>query len=703
MKRLWLMGCLAGLLPNWVGAAPAVTAVTRWVFTDESWVLKLTEPPAAVDVGVRVQDETGLGPETKARLAITDGQAMLKPLAEGLHVVTLGPPYATTLRLLAVDPPAAVDREKVAARLPLGGRRLLDGKPYTVVVLTDQAAWWEELLAGMLTRATGNRAVTAASRAYPPPGPGKALCASGADVARLKPALAVLAFGQAETPLETWLEEHQRLATHLRNECRADTVLAPLPADVERGQSGLAAALRAAEGLRTLAPSLSAALAETIPAAWAPGAAELGTGLQRLRARAELGADGLPGALAAVRVARAVWQAVSGLDGRPPLRLEAVLRWTSAGVRARLSARNVSATARRGQLRLCPLPDEELLPAEPIPYALEPDESLVVEVSWPRVRTPGDLLRYPASRHLARGRPLLALVDTTGETSRPCAVVARFEVDAAFLRRRLVCDDGVARLPLDIQGRWHERAVSLPREREVGSLGIVEPVLLPSWPDRVGWAVAEAAWLRYGAAIGADATPDGDLSEWRSPAWSPLGEPCQARGPRGTEDQRTSPAEASLRLAFRAGRKGLHVAMRGVGDLTRDTFTILLDPRTPAQLGTVGRFYWLIGKLLPDGKVELLPGETTPRAQSGWTGAWRQTAEGLDLEVFVPYGVCETNTWPVDGDLGFDLRWSHHGADGRITHLHWFGDGYPWTPRGFGVVRLVTNPAENRPWLVRMR
>jgi hypothetical protein len=217
------------------------------------------------------------------------------------------------------------------------------------------------------------------------------------------------------------------------------------------------------------------------------------------------------------------------------------------------------------------------------------------------------------------------------------------------------------------------------------------------------WAVAEFAYVRYGSALRGVATTDGDLAEWEGHVWSPIGESCQARWVRGPEDNRARPEECYLRVAFKAGERGLFMAVRATGDVKRDPFTVFFDTREPALLGSAGRYYWVSGKMGEAGRVELGRGETSKR-DDGLAGRWSATEGSTGVEVFIPYELMELTAWPSSGDLGLSVWWVHTGADGKQTHLMWSEDGHPWNTRWYGVVRLQDRAdTEALPFVTRVK
>ncbi len=153
-----------------------------------------------------------------------------------------------------------------------------------------------------------------------------------------------------------------------------------------------------------------------------------------------------------------------------------------------------------------------------------------------------------------------------------------------------------------------------------------------------------------------------------------------------------------MQWAARIGRQGLSVAVRGEGQLRDDRFSLALDPRTMALLGTVGRTVWYDGALAADGSVSLVPGPTAPADVKDLRGRWRATARGIELEVYLPFAAMGETEWPEEGDIGFALIWRH----GDVA-LNWSGDSTWLSPREYGVLHRLTAGREKLPWVVRVR
>jgi hypothetical protein len=230
--------------------------------------------------------------------------------------------------------------------------------------------------------------------------------------------------------------------------------------------------------------------------------------------------------------------------------------------------------------------------------------------------------------------------------------------------------------------------VTIPEDDDVGRIPLVKE--LRGAGGETGWAVADVVYAKVASAPEGEATVDGDLAEWASVPSFPVGLPCQARSPNGHNDARTSVEEAYVDVRVMAGGKGLYMAFEGTGFLDRDSVNIFFDKREPAWIGTAGPYYWLGMGFRPEGAVALGQGETS-RPNQPFQGAWRATDKGLDAEIFVPYSLFDSETWPAGGDLGLSVVW-RHSHEGRSTRLGWFENGHEWNSRWYGTVRKGPAP-----------
>ena len=157
-------------------------------------------------------------------------------------------------------------------------------------------------------------------------------------------------------------------------------------------------------------------------------------------------------------------------------------------------------------------------------------------------------------------------------------------------------------------------------------------------------------------------------------------------------------------LAARAGREHLYVAMKVRGEILDDRFTLWFDPREPEKLRAVGGYYWVSGQVKQDGVVVVRPGETSDR-NLRCEGRWRKSGDGMThIELAIPYAIFKGDRFPTSGDLGFSLCWDYRDAEKNVTHLQWSDRGHPWTPVGYGVLRLQSQAdADVLPYAVWLR
>lgn len=741
MKHIVLIvvGCLLGLTPLALGAPPDMpkaSLVSPLVWSDEKGVVRLEKtPPGLKEVAFSIQtiQRTGWGPTQEGTAAVREGQIEITPLTEGIHIVALKP-LALEVRFLAMRPPLPLGKTGRAAllrALPRRGPKLLSGQKFTLLAMGDSVTAtgdYPQMLAMLLARATGNTKIEFLKRAYS----GRSIDATVRhwpdDTRDIQPDLGLLMYGLNDQvtfyPLDAYLEQYRWVAQQMTKQFAADTVfLQPTP-DIsfpldeaarkpDSNPSHFAfRTIGFGESLRPLSSELKVPLAETFGAVWGQGGPTIEDAARRLwpifppgysrQFNSLLETDGKGdtihlNALGHLSMAHAVFDALIGQKTAPPLHFTARSRWTAAGVQSLITLRNASKLRLIGHVEVHPLLRGELQ-GEPIKYDLGPGKTTQFEVSWPQAKVPSDLLTFPNDHYLAPGRPLIPVLDVADGGSHVYAVTAPFEVDARFARERQIVQPGqVVKIGLFNDGKRSEIPLRLP-EAAVGALPLLQKV---ERQGKTGWAAAEVRFTRFGAAPTGETTIDGDLAEWQEQTWVPMGEPFQARYSTGPRDFRAAPREAYLHWAFKAGKDGLFLAARGQGQLQNDNFTLFFDPRAPEKLGTVGRYYWLDGKLQPDGKIQLRKGETS-REAPGMSGTWRQSDEGLNLELFVPYALFEKRAWPPSGDLGLSLWWVHSGPDGKKTNLMWSEEGHPWNPRWYGVVRH-TNKPDSVPFMVRVK
>jgi hypothetical protein len=215
----------------------------------------------------------------------------------------------------------------------------------------------------------------------------------------------------------------------------------------------------------------------------------------------------------------------------------------------------------------------------------------------------------------------------------------------------------------------------------------------------MAYVMAEACAVRYGATHRlANMNLDGDLAEWADAHWSVLGYPFQERGWSGLTDQRRQPSDGWMELATAIDDGFFYLAARVKDNVVgKEPLTLFFDPRPPPVLGTAGPYYWASSILEENGRMRLGKGETTTAFRDA-AGAWRQTDDGWVAELRVPLSTFEREDWPPSGDLGFSLIWRDTDP-GATTgcQLFWSEDGQYWSPRWYGVLRLIEAGKEPSP------
>lgn len=700
------------------------------IFTDEQARIAIAAS-GTVAYQQRLLTAAGWGAGTQGEVEVRDGRVTIAPLGEGINIVTFT--GAGEARFLAMAPPPPCDRAALLAALPRTGAKLLAGEPYVLLAMGDSVTNtgdYAGMLARLLGRMTGNAHVSMTNRSYPGRSADATARNFAGDIAAAgHPDLGLMMYGLNDqvcfVPLEAVLEHYRFVADGLAARGADTMFLQPTPHIDVPADPALRTpkseppwfAFRTigfAEALRPLADELHVPLAATFAAVWGRGGDGIEASVRSMwpvyplsysrQFTSMIESDGKgdtihPNALGHLAIAKACLTALGAPPEPPALSCTGVSRWDGDGVASTITVTNRGAAVASGRLEVYPELQAELAVERPLPYRLAPGESLSIPVRWTQARTPEDLLRFPLERYLAPGRPLIPLLTVDAAGSRVQAVSAPFAVAATWLHGRSVCEHPVADAGLHTAAGTQRISVPFPATA-VGRVPLVRKV---EAGGGTGWAVAELAYVRYAGAVRGDCMPDGDLGEWRDQVWSPLGEPCQARFSTGPSDHRGDPAECRMTWSVRAGADAIGVAMRVQGAISADRFTIFLDPRPASELGTVGRYYWFSGEMKPDGMLALSGGETSPRGVKV-LGRWRSAGDATDIEMSIPYALCEQTGWPASGDLGWSLWWSHRGSDGATTQLQWSEDGHPWNPRWYGVVRRQETAApEALPWMVRIR
>ena len=709
-----------------------------YVFTDEPARLSVALPDGNVDYAIVTITFDGNGPRSNGTAIARGGAVSLSPLCEGIHAATFtaADGKQAAVRFLAIEPPPQVDADAARRTLPRNADKLLAGLPYTILSMGDSVMHTgdlESMLVMMLRRATGNERITFVDRSYTGRSVDAAVRFWRTDGPPNRPDLGLLMYGlndqAAGCPWRGYIEQTRLVADLLAADCNADCIfmqptphiaIPVLPEDRTEDSAPPWFAFRTigfAESLRPLGRSLGVPVANTFAAVWGAGGPTIEDSARnawpmfpssynrQMESMIETGGRGdtiHPNALGHLAMARAVFDTIFDRQAAPPLTFSGSSRWTDAGVVSRVQARNTSAKRRTGTLQAYPLMGGAI-DAQPARYDLPPGKAVEFEISWPQARQPEDLLAYPNNAYLAHDTCLVPVVDFSGGGSSVTCAHVPFEVQAYYLPGRQIASDTI-RAQLVTPGGAEIQEHQIPGDH-VGRIKLLTKAVTP---DRTGWAVAEAAYVRFGGAVRGEATVDGDTAEWdngnpQDGAAFPVGLPQQARWSRGPADYRERPEELMTWWNVRAGQKGVYFAIFGTGEPENDGFTLFFDTRDSALLGTPGRYYWCSGSFAADGRLRLGKGETSQRAE-GMTGAWKKVDGGFRAELFVPYSLMELHAWPEFGgrDLGLSVWWVHLGPKGA-THLMWSEDGHPWNTRWYGVVRLMDDPAQPLPYMVRIK
>jgi len=734
MKRFLILPLVLVFLPVLASAEMKCTLETPYVFTDESAVIRVDASITNVEYSIKTITREGWGPDKSGDASAVQGTIKLFPLAEGIHIVTLKSGAGECqCRFLAMEVPSLINPDKLKKALRHSAAKLLSGKPVAILAMGDSVAFtgdYGTMLVMMLKRVLGNQNISLYNKSYPGRSVDAAVRFFKTDAVPVHPDIGLLMYGLNDQgggcALAGYLEQYRYVEEHMEKECNADTVfLRPTPdisipvTDSARKDNSSPAyyifrTIAFGESLKPLAEKLSIPLADTFSALWGKGGTSLEDTAKNMWQIYPLNYDRQmtsmienngsgdtvhPNALGHLLIAKAVYRAMTGQDSAtPPLKFRAETSWTAEGVLTRITATNASAEPRKGKLVVYPLIGGDLKMNQPGEYELEPGHDFRVEVSWPQVKTADDLLKYPWNEFLGSGNPVIPVVDFSGDSSRVYGVFAPFEVEAGFVNERHVIAGNEIKVRLNRGGMLQEKTVKIPGNSEVGRIPLKEKV---EKDGKTGWAVAELAYVRYGKALAGEANVDGTLDEWDRNSWIPVGEHVQARWVHGIEDNRSDLDECYLHWAFKAGQRGMFIAVKATGVIKDDGFFVFFDTREPALLGTAGPYYWVSGKLQGNGTVQLDKGETSAQA-TGMKGAYKSIGNITDIELFIPYDLMDSASWPVQGDLGLSIWWRHSKPGANAMSLLWSEDGHPWNTRWYGVVRKVDGPAAKVPYMVRI-
>ena len=327
-------------------------AVRRYVFTGEVVRIRVQEVEAEHQLAAHVSTITrgSFGPAVTRICPVKDGFIEVKPLREGIHVVSLGPPADREVRFLAMDPPQSFDAEVVRRRLPRTGEKLLKGKSYTILTMGDSVTHtgnYEKMLVKMLERATGNENITFVDRSYA----GRSVDASvrhfARDTSDIDPDLGLLMYGLNDqicfVPLRAFLAQYEWISDAMKDRFDGDTIfLQPTPHIAQFGPSAFRT-IGFAEAVSRRGRRLDLPVARTFNGIWGDGGKDLARSVLGMwslyprhhRARFTTlwesrgkGDTIHPNALGHLRIARAVFDAITGRKRTPPLRVTGESRWT---------------------------------------------------------------------------------------------------------------------------------------------------------------------------------------------------------------------------------------------------------------------------------------------------------------------------------------------------------------------------------------
>ncbi len=721
MKHPILTALAAAVLS--VSCAMAATVGQKYIFVDEQAAVSFDgAPDGDVAYGVMTFTEDGVGPRASGIATIKDGVARIPAIACGIHIVTLAAPVGGEARFLAMDVPAPIDEAALRASLPQTAGKLLGGEAFLIAGMGDSVTDTGDhffMLAQILGRATGNANVTAVRHAYA----GRSIDATvrhfDRDFADSHPDLGVLMYGLNDeicfVPRDSFKEQTVWTAAQMRERFGADMLLLQPTPHIETIRTGASGHAEPPEfATRTIdyalavdevANELSLPAAATFQAVWGKGENSLVESAiamwpryplgysQQLSSMIERGGRGdtiHPNALGHYLIARASYEALNGRRAAPALAFAGETHWTKEGLVAHVVASNTTDKARSGRLDAFGPTSAKVAGPVDLAYSLEPGATIEFDVRWLNAEKPEDLTAFPNPDHLGCGSMPFTMVDYANGGSEVQGVRCPFAVAGGFDKSRQEVAGNKAVIPFaKPDGTVESVEVKIPAKEDVGRIPLMKK--MRGADGETGWAVADVVYAKVASAPEGEATVDGDLAEWAAIPSFPVGLPCQARSPNGYRDGRESVSEAYIDVRVMAGEKGLYMAFEGTGFLDKDNVNIFFDKRAPELIGTAGPYFWLGMGFKDKGRVHLSQGETSKPNQP-FAGAWVETDKGLTAEIFVPYSLFDSETWPEGGDLGLSVIW-RHSYEGRSARLSWFENGHEWNSRWYGTVRKGPVPA----------
>ncbi len=737
---------------------PTPRMESPYAFTDGTATVILPDAFAGKEItySIKTITDDGWGKTDEGKIKATaDAKIAITPLVEGIHIVTLQLAKPAEVRFLAIYPPAKASATEPSAEIYLSTyNKLAKKEKFVILVMGDSVTDtgdYAGMLAMLLKRATGNDNIEVVKRAFSGRSVDATVRTIESDIKGdlgIKPDLGLIMYGLNDQAggcsLDGFIDQNRWIAETLKNRCGTDMIfLTPTPdlsLDKDTTVYG-AYTLRTfafGDALKVLGNDMKIPVADTFHALWSAGAPSIDASAHKIWPRFPLGysnqlssmlesngkGDGIhPGALGHLAIAWAVFNTIMGPQSSPvsatgavaitnrtdinqiqPISFSAVSSWTPTGMVSNVTMTNNSKEKCTGNLTLYPFPDGEIAPVTPIAYDLAPSATKTFTVTWPKLLKPEDLLTYPYNLYLTTNQPIFAAFDSSGNSGYTHIVRAPMEINANFLRQRIEVKGNSFKVTLNNLNKKKTITVKIPKKSDIGRIPLVYKV---KNKNVTGWAVAEAAYIRYGKARIGDATVDGDLAEYKESNWITIGDPIQARWTQGIRDGRINRNECDLRWAFSAGKNGIYFAVDLKGTkFYQDNFTIFMDTRKANLLGTPGPYYWISGRFDKNDKLSLSRGETSPNAP-GLAGVWKANTNGANLEFFVPYAMLGTITWPTDGDFWMSIWWRHTSSNPEAkypsTNLLWSEDGQPWSTRWYGVIRADDGKNKPLPFMVRIK
>lgn len=699
----------------------------NYFWTDEDVVFKVYNyEKDEILYRVKVINEDGWGKVEEGKVKIKDNEIRIKPIDEGINIFEFP---EKEVRILAIKPPDKINIKEIKKTLPNTWKKLISGKEYKILAMGDSVTQtlssyggYEKILAMYLERATGNKNIKTINKGYPGRSVDAAVRFFKEDVIETEPDLSLLMYGLNDEAcgysICAYIESYEYIGKRIKNQLNSDIIfLQPTPhieIDFENLENSnppnfIFRTIVFADSIKQLGQKLNIPVAETFHYIWGKGGKSLIESARNMMAfypvsyrlpfssliEKEGNGDKIhPNVIGHLKMAKAIYDLINGKENIYPLKFEGKCFWNENKLKSSVYAINKSDKEIKGTLFVYPPYYKMKIEGNlEIKYSLKPGEKLNFEVIWKEILKPEDLLDEPYIRYFESNKLYLVIVDFSENLSHVYTVSLPFYPDIHFVKERME-SYGDVNLKIYVDGKFENYKFKIDENKDSGRIRIIKKI-------KDGFAIGELVFVRYGMCLKGEANIDGKIEEWNENKWINVGEKFQVGWPEYV-DYRNTIDECYTNWAFKSGDRGLYIAIKAKGKITGDSFTIFFDSRNPDEFGKVGRYYWANGKIEQGGKVYLSKGETT-KNEVEMKGVWKEEGDRTNIEIFIPYNLFEKEKFPESKELAISIWWRHISEKNKITNIYWSEVGHPWNPRWYGVIKLIDNPVEKLPYMVRMR